>query len=339
MRRARETCGLSLQDLVESTRIPEGLLEAFETNALFGHPAFNRVYLRSVVRGYAAAVRIPESEALDGLEQALQGRYHGELARQHAASSQKPPTIPDDRDEAPERLVETSGKKKQVRRIPAPRDTKSAPARPTVSISSAPSKDELASISATASARSVVVRPSLVRRVVLAVVAIGSIAAAVWFARSVSSRGDAADSSSGIENASTVGAHVPASQDAIPDPESSQTVFSGGRVDDEGVADDLPALGDSIRVHVRSLGRPVRDIRIRVDADLRRPFWIERDSTLAIKFADRVIIEEHGGLVVVEVPSVNYTSGLLKPGSAFVLSRRRLDRFLNSKDLREGGQL
>ena len=70
MRRVREMQGVSVADVHDVTKIPIGLIEAFEESGLFGHEMFNRVYLRSFVRSYARTIHISADVAAEALEEA-----------------------------------------------------------------------------------------------------------------------------------------------------------------------------------------------------------------------------------------------------------------------------
>jgi hypothetical protein len=92
MRRIREQNDVSRTDIHESTRIPETLIESFETSGLLDHPTFNRVYLRSFVRAYAECVGIDADLALECLDAALDDNYDGRLATRYLDADE--PTAP-----------------------------------------------------------------------------------------------------------------------------------------------------------------------------------------------------------------------------------------------------
>lgn len=80
MRLIREQRGLSPQDIYRATKLPIEIVTLFEQTGLVNHPRYNRVYLRSFVREYARVVGIREGDALEALDAALNGQYHGTLA-------------------------------------------------------------------------------------------------------------------------------------------------------------------------------------------------------------------------------------------------------------------
>lgn len=83
MRRIREDCDVSVDEIHNDTRIARTLIQSFEEGGLYEHPTFNRVYLRSFVRAYAESIEISPDAALTGLDAALDGTYDNDLAVQY----------------------------------------------------------------------------------------------------------------------------------------------------------------------------------------------------------------------------------------------------------------
>lgn len=80
LRQIREERGISIEEIQEETQIAETLITSFEEGRLYDHPTYNRVYLRSFIRAYADALNISRSDALEGLDAALEGTYDDALA-------------------------------------------------------------------------------------------------------------------------------------------------------------------------------------------------------------------------------------------------------------------
>ena len=78
LRKARK---VKTDSIVKATRLSSDVLESFEESALVDHPAYNRVYLRSVMTSYARVVELKEQDALKSLEEALAGTYTDRLRR------------------------------------------------------------------------------------------------------------------------------------------------------------------------------------------------------------------------------------------------------------------
>src|SRR5690606_23423211 len=103
--------------------------------ALFDHPQFNRVYLRSFVRTYAQVLAISAEVALEALEDALDGKQSNRLAVEYLgeAPAQPPPAVPPIT-EAP---AETPPAEPPLRKEPAA----DAPAAPPRRSAPAPAED------------------------------------------------------------------------------------------------------------------------------------------------------------------------------------------------------
>src|SRR5690625_6572971 len=85
LRRIRESRNISIDGLSIQTKIPRTLLASFEERVLFDHDQFNRVYLRSFVRTYAATKGVPQVIAVESLAAPAEGRNAGRLAREYLA--------------------------------------------------------------------------------------------------------------------------------------------------------------------------------------------------------------------------------------------------------------
>ncbi len=285
LRQIRANRGMSFADVAEETRLPEGVLEAFERNILFDHPTFNQVYLRSVVRTYAAAVQIAEVDALDALEQALVGMYRGDLAKAYLEG------------DAATRAA-----------VPPPHESTAR------TISSAPTPAEIAEATRQPGPTGVFVRRALVVRVIAIIAGLALIMLAIWLIRGLME--EPGDVAAPANDPPIPVAELPPPDEQIRTPIVERSVETS----------------DSLDAVIRSLGRPVREIRIRVDRDLRRPYWIERDSILSLRFLDRIIIQEHDGLVEIDIPTLGYSSGRLSAGVPLVLTRARLNSLVGSVD-------
>ena len=284
MRQIRAGRGLSFRDVAERTRLPEGVLEAFETNVLFDHPTFNQVYIRSVVRTYATAIDLPEDEALAALEQSLVGMYRGDLGSRYLGEAASPVDVP------PPRVSTTR------------------------TISSAPTPSEIAHASTPPGSTGLFVRRTVVQRIATVVLVISLLLAGALLVRALLSSDD-------VDEPSADDAPVPVS--APPPPNEALSVTHG---------EPAYTPGDTLSAYIRSLGSPVRAIRIRVDRDLRRPYWIERDSSLVLRFAERIIVQEHDGLVEIDIPVIGYSSGRLRDGVPLVLTRARLEELVADEE-------
>ncbi|MCZ6758336.1 MAG: helix-turn-helix domain-containing protein, partial [Bacteroidetes bacterium] len=81
LRDLREARQVTSESIIEATRLTADVFKGFDESALVDHPAFNRVYLRSVMASYARVLEIDEGLAFRALEEALDGTYAGGLKR------------------------------------------------------------------------------------------------------------------------------------------------------------------------------------------------------------------------------------------------------------------
>jgi hypothetical protein len=96
LRHIREERDISVSEIHHETQIAETLIESFEAGRLYDHPTYNRVYLRSFVKAYADAVRIPRERALECLDDALEGTYEDALASTYLTDRSEPDASSED---------------------------------------------------------------------------------------------------------------------------------------------------------------------------------------------------------------------------------------------------
>lgn len=74
IRRSRH---ISIEDVYWETRIPEHVLDEFESTLLYGHELLNPVYRRALIRSYAAAVGLNPRLLINSVNNAWNGDYSG----------------------------------------------------------------------------------------------------------------------------------------------------------------------------------------------------------------------------------------------------------------------
>lgn len=75
----RKEKNLSLEDIFEATKIPVHTLKSIENDTLLQSSSENKTYLRSFVRSYAKALKIPDEFILKCLSSTEAGTYNGDL--------------------------------------------------------------------------------------------------------------------------------------------------------------------------------------------------------------------------------------------------------------------
>ena len=309
----RRKRGVDLKEVLDVTRLAEDVIEQLEETALIDHPAFNRVYLRSLYSSYAPVLGISLNDMVTALEEVLNGHYVGSLAIIYLGEK-----TPEDVTSATGETVEkaetdnatveeeeedtvTAGtggaptkKKEELRTgaVESPSDEASEQISPEDSETdsviesdlSLETKPEAKPISSPGglppfrmvttkfsklgdglrSSRESVLLPNMSGTLILAVVGIALIAL-VWFAFSwVLSLSDDEELESAASDSTSVGVVI------MPDP---------------------IILPDTFAVEIIASLEALDPIRVTVDRDLRKPFWVEHQDTLVFRVTDRIRIE------------------------------------------------
>lgn len=401
MSRVRESRHITVDDLHDETKIPLGLLEAFEDTALFDHPQFNRVYLRSFVRTYANVLGIEAEVAIEALEEALSDRYRGSLAVQYlgeeekasdsaasretitaAASSEADEPILGARTEADHEAEASKppdrGRERRADKTPPSSEGEAPPPRKasTPSTADAPpggESDDLATAGGAESGEDIRryeassdeerTSPTLVSTTgegaaayeaakedetewtmqspprpkepastlraerrkrpdeggwrwmagVAAAVVIGVI---VWIIISVSGDGTSTtqDVTSVADTAST--ADTPAVQ--------GPSAASPG---------PMPVIGDTMNVHIIAVNDKADPVRVTVDDDLRRPYWIEQGDSMLFQPLDRIVIEEDLDNLELSIEGASFPTSRRDDVGRVVITRDSLRAYFGSGEV------
>lgn len=344
MRRIREARNLTVGDLHEETKIPQGLIEAFEKKALFDHPQFNRVYLRSFVRTYAQVIDIGADVALEALEEALSGRYLGSLAVEYLGEEPDdvaPARRPDAPDDEP---ADSAGGPREERESPVDaegeRGAEEAP--PVVDTprevvdeeETGPSYVSTTQATAAGFERAAVeedvgedaaaedwtaqsppsgaaptvfrtpTRGDSDRQWILGGVLVVVVGVLVWILASVLGGPDGPERAQVAAGDTTEAA---ASTDTAAAPVAQPI--------------DIPPLGDTMNVRIVAAHGKVDPIRVTVDDDLRRPYWIEAGDSTLFRPTSRIVIEDLLDSVIVKIEGVEYPMSRRDDQGRIVITR------------------
>lgn len=297
LRRIRERRGVSIDEVHEETKIPRGLIESFEKSGLLDHPMFNRVYLRSFVRTYARVVDISPAFTLRALEEVLDGAYQGRLAEEYLGETEAVEEAASDeeaeqqaREEAEEEPVEAAAASEEAGReegeeepdvaeeeeeAPEPQTARTPEAQPSEAgaTSSGAALGTAADQTRTQSQQqrggrrsqrpgrrrdtsSSAKRQGIYLGAALLILAIGG-----WLLFSILSGDSASDVEDG--QAQAVAADTMAQED---------TVSTGETPAEPAEPVDI---GEAMDFRVIAAQGPIRELRVKVDDDARRPYWIE----------------------------------------------------------------
>ncbi len=74
---------LSIQDIFDSTRIPQNVLREIESGNIFKDKSRNKTYVRSFVRTYAKVLKIEEDDIIQALDETEESKYSGSIAKKY----------------------------------------------------------------------------------------------------------------------------------------------------------------------------------------------------------------------------------------------------------------
>lgn len=315
LHRIREDRDVSLSSIREATQVPESQLQAFEDRALSGQSRMNTVYLRAFVRAYAEALGLSPDPVVQYLDAALEGDYQNQLAVQFL---DVPPSVVEEdqfsesedvsggEPEADSSPQNGSSDEDDVEGVPSTASTPSfgdsetderaeETSVPEGSSSSGDleqeaEKGEIDSPDRTASDHFAALRFSTElgnfwrehRNFVLlgglflfGIVLVGGLARTYL-------GGD--DSSPPADVSSTA-----SSQQRTDESSSSPDTTATERSEEPAPRTEL-TLGDTLHVTVVATG-DVRELRVRQDDNLRRPYWIENGDAVVFPFTRRIMLQ------------------------------------------------
>jgi hypothetical protein len=318
LKKIREARGITLEDLHDETKIPRGLIESFEDSGLIDHPMFNRVYLRSFVRTYAEVVKVSPDTVLAALDESIEGRYRGKLAVEYLGAEPPAPPAPVAPAAQPptETAVEVEEEIQPVHQAPPAayvrpieqqpmletgRETyRAEPRRPVVDVAPArlpsrPPRPVAPLDDDGGSRRWIWVAAGAAVLVVLGIL----IVSRVW--------------SPAPEQVTTA---EPADTSLIAQTETPPPV-------------QPVAIGDSMDVAIVAAGGPVQGIRVTVDDDLRRPYWIEEGQSRVFPAAQQIVIEEQLDAIQLQLEGRPYPTDNRDEQGRIVITRERAEQYLS----------
>lgn len=286
LRAIREERDVTLDDVQRDTRMPADILGRFEAGDLIGDPHYNEVYLRNLLKSYAQALGISPQEVVNAYDQVKSGGYDGGLRRRYLDGGAAPaaesgrvaepesvaPAAP--ADEAPakrEPPASTDGSAPAVAALSGPRQEKEGKKV----------KQDASLGTVTKPKRRVAEHRSgsqpidkswglIIGGVIAALVVIGLV---LWFLfrdpgpepelAAVPAPADTTETTSEPDTAST--------------PETVQTVSA-------------PQFQTPIQLTVVANEEPLEEFRVRVDDDVRTPYWLNPDTQESFSGQEEVVV-------------------------------------------------
>ncbi|MDX1741298.1 MAG: helix-turn-helix domain-containing protein [Rhodothermales bacterium] len=163
--------------------------------------------------------------------------------------------------------------------------------------------------------KGVIVAPNRFRAVALGSLAIIVSVTALVMAIRLSGRSEPVDSSGGAEAAET--SVMPGTEIGILPPDPIPPV-------------PAVTIGDSITVTLVAAGGPLDPVRVQVDADLRRPFWVDEGDSLSFRISRRIAIQDLLARLSIRVEGVPYPTDSYADPDRVIITRDSVESFVRS---------
>lgn len=287
----REQQDMSLEELSVRTKVALSTLEEFEQARLLDNPLFNRVYLRSLAKTYAQHVGIPAEVMIQALEEMLADQYAGRLSPDYV-----------EKDEDPAEDVQPT---EEEALPPSPEPDELVEDEPAAS----PAGDTFTAVMASATTqpgpssgpgrrfrRRARYRPLWIA---VALVLVSGVVALVF--------------------------RLFPGPDALSDGNASDMALGDTAASDAQTAADAIRFGS--RIHATVLATEIVErLQVRIDDDLRRPYWIEQDSAMVYSFEDRIALERRLDRIRLFADNYEIALDTVDLEQPFELSRGVLER-------------
>ena len=306
---------VTLDDLRIATKVYPHIISEFETNGLDGHPLFNNVYVRALVRSYAHAVGISAEEVVELYGKAVDGEYRRELAVAHLGLS--PADVPGEQPATVQENAEPVFKPDNFDFEVPPSTTSS---RVTwVAAESEKKPDPLAGIRNMLA--SILSKESAL--IQWGTVAIGGGIGLLLIMQLLAAQGSSENEVlPPVENEVTA---------AIPQPVELAPLEV-----DEPEVKEPPApvrqtpfvLKDSLDVFVVASSGKLDPFRVRVDNDLRRPYWLDSGDSMQFRMGTRIVVEDNLEAMKIVLEGYNYPLYSTDSTAQIVITRDTARAFL-----------
>lgn len=345
----REKRNVSLDALRNATKVYPNVIAQFEVDGLKDHPLFNSLYVRAFIRSYADAVGIPPDEVLRAYDEALQGVYRRQLAIEYldlppeeikalrAAKVEKvEPVFAVDKfefEKEEKRKAAAAANKTAIRARAAssaavtdkadgraitfiPKSKQGADASPLANFADG-AKDAVSSFFASGKQNAFVQWGLLAAGLMLLVLVVMQL---ISFQSDTPTLSDLQPA----EPAATIPTETLSPIAATPDSLPAQPLATNTRR-------EPVVLGDSIPVQIVAATGLLDPFRIKRDADLRRPYWLDQGDTMLVYLKNRAIIEDNLASMQILIDGFAYPIYRTDSLARVVISRDSVQAFLDSR--------
>lgn len=359
VRAIRRKHGVDLKKVIDATRLAADVIEQLEENALVDHPAFNRVYLRSLFGAYGEAIGIQKSDMVTAIEEVFDGHYVGALARDYlgiAVEEEVGEDVGDDVrpvDDGPESSEKPDAATEDASEDSAGGDIDEEGDVLPVTNESAPDSGELAE-SVDASSSDDVEAPAAAdaegegddkagdneaekaRQTVYPFQrdrqSVGSVWSGLAGRKTVllpNMSGTILVVIAGIAFVSLLWFSISTIMDLRSGDGEDGVVMDSTAVE-EVFRQDPVILPDSLEVEIIAFTERLDPIRITADRDFRKPFWVERLDTHRVVITERILLEREADHTRVLVDGFLLPQGWLGTGDPVEITRDRVQTWLDS---------
>lgn len=320
VRAIRRKHGIDLKEVLDATRLADDVIEQLEENALVQHPAFNRVYLRSLFGVYGEAIGVRKEDMVAAVEEVFDGHYVGALARDYLGITEEDGTKDDVRPVSEESDKDTSSDQPDLD-IGVDETPDVHPGEdPGLAMDEEPTEEHVHEIEQTALAsdgdqpqtesvwsglagRQTVLLPNMSGTALVVIAGIAFVSL-LWFSIStVMNLGSGDDDLAVVEDTSAV-----------------EEVF---RI-------DPVILPESLEVAIVAFNEPLDPIRITADRDFRKPYWVELLDTHRVVITERIRLEREADHTRVLVDGFLLPETWLLSADAVEITRDRVQTWLDS---------
>jgi hypothetical protein len=351
VRAIRRKHGIDLKEVLDATRLADDVVEQLEENALVAHPAFNRVYLRSLFGVYGEAIGVKKADMVSAVEEVFDGHYVGALARDYlglsledgADDDMRPVDVESDPsetthpegeedvevtgdDDAGDKLLVVSEREETPPEIMASHESLDGSSIKGVGEDSASEVSEDSSGGVHEGAHRTVPHTQDVQK------ASGSVWAGLADRKTVllpNMSGTVLMVIAGIAFVSLLWFSISTVMDL-----RSDDVVDGAALDttmvEEVFQPDPVVLPDSLEVEIVAFSEPLDPIRITTDRDFRRPYWVELLDTHRVVITDRILLERQADHTRILVDGFLVPGAWLGNGAPVEISRSRVQTWLDS---------
>ena len=332
----REKNGVSLDDIRVRTKVYPHIIAQFEQNGLNEHPLFNVLYLKAFVRSYAEVVGISPGLAAKSYVDALNGVYDRSLAVKYLGHSRleeetsiKPQVSQSEKLTEEYTGVEESDVALNTNEVIPSEDSINEP----VWIESNPNRSNTRTSrsswnnSAWEKALEFVGNKGILQWSVLAAcIVLGGF----FWLKLVSSQNEPLTPPLSQESALSV------QETSVQNTSENDSSILG--LDTLGLSESnqIEAILDGIETQDSLLVTIVADtdkldpFRVKVDRDLRRPYWLDQNDSLGFWFKDQIIIEDQLDKMEILFKSFTYPISETDSTARVVITRDSVSAFIVS---------